>query len=221
MVPGYTPAASLFTHRSLCPATVEPWACDSAERRRVRLARVRYCASPYPPDWSWLPTQGASDADSLSLYLPVSLVRPWCLAVPPCRYVVRAAPGLPCNSTFDLPSASRARSIGRGLSNSSRYISASWRTALIGDDLCQRLGCPHFGLRVFDLLRRGDGRFDDRRRIALVGALQGDGDHRAGFQVHRMLGFVGQVSPAIFHLRDLRVGIPRMFPVFVRCFLLA
>ena len=172
MVPGYTPAASLFTHRSLCPATVEPWACDSAERRRVRLARVRYCASPYPPDWSWLPTQGASDADSLSLYLPVSLVRPWCLAVPPCRYVVRAAPGLPCISTFDLPSASRARCIGRGRSNSSRYISASWRTALVGDDLRQQLGCLYFGLRVFALLRRGNDRFDDRRGIALVGVLQ-------------------------------------------------
>ena len=36
-----------------------------------------------------------------------------------------------------------------------------------------------------------------------------------------MLGFVGQVRPAIFHLRDLRIGIPRMFPVLVRGFLLA
>src|ERR1019366_7542038 len=52
--------------------------------------------------------------------------------------------------------------------------------ALVGDDLFQRLGCLHLGLRVFDLIRGGDGRFDDRRRIALVGALQGDGDNRAG-----------------------------------------
>src|ERR1700685_104786 len=36
-----------------------------------------------------------------------------------------------------------------------------------------------------------------------------------------MLGFVGQVRSAIFHLRDLRVWIPRMLPVFVRGFLLA
>ena len=36
-----------------------------------------------------------------------------------------------------------------------------------------------------------------------------------------MLSFVGQVRPAIFHLRDLRVGIPRIFPIFVRGFLLA
>jgi hypothetical protein len=36
-----------------------------------------------------------------------------------------------------------------------------------------------------------------------------------------MLGFVGQVRPTIFHLRDLRIGIPRMFPVLVRGFLLA
>jgi hypothetical protein len=39
----------------------------------------------------------------------------------------------------------------------------------------QQLGCLYCGLRVFDLLRRGNGRFDDRRGIALVGVLQGDG----------------------------------------------
>jgi hypothetical protein len=85
----------------------------------------------------------------------------------------------------------------------------------LSDYLCQRLGCPHCGLRVFALLRRGNGRFDDRRGIALVGVLQGDGNQGAGLQVHRMLGLVGQVRPAIFHLCDLRIGIPRMFPVFV------
>ena len=63
--------------------------------------------------------------------------------------------------------------------------------ALVGDDLRQQLGCLYCGLRVFDLLRRGNGRFDDRRGIALVGVLQGDGNQRAGLQVHRMLGFVG------------------------------
>ena len=75
--------------------------------------------------------------------------------------------------------------------------------------------CLHRGLRVFDLLRCGNGCFDDRRGIALVGVLQGDSDQGAGLQVHRVLSFVGQVRPAIFHLRDLRVGIPRIFPVFV------
>jgi hypothetical protein len=76
-------------------------------------------------------------------------------------------------------------------------------------------------LRVFDLLRRSNHRFDDRRGIALVGVLQGDSHQGAGLQVHRVLGFVGQVRPAIFHLRDLRVGIPWIFPIFVRGFLLA
>ena len=55
----------------------------------------------------------------------------------------------------------------------------------------------------------------------MVGVLQGDGDQGAGLQVHRMLSFVGQVRPTIFHLRDLHVGIPRIFPIFVRGFLLA
>jgi hypothetical protein len=133
-VPGYTPAALLHTHRSMCAATFELSACGSTERMRDRLSRTQYCASPYPPDWSWLTNQGASDADSLSLHLPVSLARPQCLAVPLRRYVVRAAPGFACISTFDLPSASRDRCGGRGRNPSSRYISASWRTANLVDD---------------------------------------------------------------------------------------
>src|ERR1019366_7105477 len=44
--------------------------------------------------------------------------------------------------------------------------------ALVGDDLFQRLGGLQLGLRVFDLIRSGDGRFNDRRRITLVGALK-------------------------------------------------
>ena len=35
-----------------------------------------------------------------------------------------------------------------------------------------------------------------------------------------MLSFVGHVRPAVFHLRDLRIGIPGMLPVFVRRLLL-
>jgi hypothetical protein len=48
--------------------------------------------------------------------------------------------------------------------------------------------CLHCGLCVFDLLRCGNDPFYDRRRITLVGALQSDGNQRAGLQVHRMLG---------------------------------
>jgi len=47
-------------------------------------------------------------------------------------------------------------------------------------------------------------------------APQGDRDNRAGVEVDGMLGFVRQMGPAVFHLRDLRVGIPGMRPVFVR-----
>jgi hypothetical protein len=83
--------------------------------------------------------------------------------------------------------------------------------ALVGDELCQRLGCLELGLRIFALLRRRNDRFDDRRGIALVGVLQGDGDQGPGLQVDRVLSFVGQERPAIFHLRDLRVGIPGYF----------
>jgi hypothetical protein len=97
--PGYTPAASRHSHRSVCAATVEPLVCGSTERARDRLPRARYCASPYPPGWSWLTNRGASDASSLSLYLSASLARPWRLAVSPRGYVVRAAPSLPCIST--------------------------------------------------------------------------------------------------------------------------
>jgi hypothetical protein len=133
-VPSYTPAASPHTRRSMCAATVEPSACGTTERMRDRISRIQHCASPYPPDWSWLTNRRASDAGSLSLHLPILLARPRRLAVPPHRYVVRAASGLACISTFDLPSASRDRCIGRGRNKSSRHISASWRTADLIDD---------------------------------------------------------------------------------------
>ena len=92
--------------------------------------------------------------------------------------------------------------------------------ALVRDDLFQRLRLVDVGLRVFDLLGRGRRRFDDRRRVALVSALQGDRDNRARLEVHRMLGFVGQMRPAVFHLRDLRIRIVRVRPVLIRRLLL-
>ena len=113
-VSSYTPAAPLHTRCSMRAATAGPSACGSTERMRDRLPHIQCCASPYPPDWSWLTNRGASDAGSLSLHLPVLLARPRRLAVPPCRYVVRAAPGLACISTLDLPSASHDRCVGRG-----------------------------------------------------------------------------------------------------------
>ena len=79
--------------------------------------------------------------------------------------------------------------------------------ALVADDLFQRLRFFHVGLRVFDLVRRGNRRFDDRRRVAFVSPLQRDRDNRAGVQVDGMLGFVRQMRPAVFYLRDLRVGV--------------
>ena len=82
-------------------------------------------------------------------------------------------------------------------------------------------GSVDVGLRVFDLLGRGRRRLDDRRRVAGVGALQRHGDNRAGLQIDRMLGLVGQMRAAIFHLRDLRIRIVRVRPVFVRRLLLA
>ena len=81
-------------------------------------------------------------------------------------------------------------------------------------------GSVDVGLRVFDLFRRGHRGLDDRRRVAGVRALQRDRDNRAGLQIDGVLGFVGQMRPAILHLRDLRIGIGRVRPVFVRRLLL-
>ncbi len=86
---------------------------------------------------------------------------------------------------------------------------------LVGDDLFQRLGVRDVGLRVFHLLGRGNGGFDDRRGVTGVGPLQGDRDDRAGLHVDGMLGFVREMRPAVFHLRHLRVGIVRIHPILV------
>jgi hypothetical protein len=92
---------------------------------------------------------------------------------------------------------------------------------LVANDLFQFLRVLDVGLRFFDLLGRGNRGFDDRCRVALVGALHGDGDNRARLKIDSMLGFVSQMRAPVFHLRDLRIGIPGMRPVLVRRLLLA
>ena len=90
---------------------------------------------------------------------------------------------------------------------------------LSANNLLQRLRLRDGGLCVCDLVRCGRRRFHDGRRVAGVGALQRDGDHGAGLQVDRMLGFVGQVRATIFHLGDLRVGVVGIRPVLFEVFL--
>ena len=137
----------------------------------------QHCASPYPPDSSWLTNRGASDADSLSLYLSVRL-RGRALAVPPRRYVVRAAPGLPCISTFNLPSASATAASVAGGVFSSRFISASWRTSELIDDQQRDF--------LIALLERGE--------LPLVACLN---------QALHQIGCTGEVNPASAAARGL------------------
>ena len=63
-------------------------------------------------------------------------------------------------------------------------------------------------------------RFVQRIGITRCRRLQGHGQHCTRFQIHRMFGFVGQMSPTIFHFRDLRIGIVRVLPVVVITLLL-
>ena len=65
---------------------------------------------------------------------------------------------------------------------------------------------------MFAALRQ---RFVQRIGITRRRGLQGHSQHCARFQIHRMLSFVGQVRTAIFHLRDLRIGVVRVLPVIV------
>jgi hypothetical protein len=58
-------------------------------------------------------------------------------------------------------------------------------------------------------------RFVQRISITRRRRLQGHGQHCTSFQIHRMLGFVGKVRTAIFHLRNLRIRIMRVLPVVV------
>ena len=61
--------------------------------------------------------------------------------------------------------------------------------------------------------RQGLGK---RCRIALVGRVQLRRHHRAGVQIHRVLGLVGQVRGAVLHLGDLGLGVAPGNPVLVR-----
>ncbi len=53
-------------------------------------------------------------------------------------------------------------------------------------------------------------RFVQRMGVACRGRLQGHGQQSACFQIHRMLSLMGQMRTAIFHFRDLRIGIVRV-----------
>ena len=57
--------------------------------------------------------------------------------------------------------------------------------------------------------------------VSPLSAPQRHRENRSGLEVDGMLGFVGQVRPTIFHLRDLRIGIVRVGPLFVGRLLLA
>ena len=74
----------------------------------------------------------------------------------------------------------------------------------------------HHGVDVF---RGGRQRGRARLRIACVSVLHGHADHGAGFEIDRVLGFVGQTRAPVLPLRYCRVGIVRMPPVVVRPFL--
>ena len=87
---------------------------------------------------------------------------------------------------------------------------------LVADDLGHASTRRQYG---FDLLRRGNQRLDHRRRVARIGILRGDADDRARLRVDRGLGLVGQVRPAVLHLRDLCVRVLRMRPIVVRALL--
>jgi hypothetical protein len=72
------------------------------------------------------------------------------------------------------------------------------------------------GADPLDLLGGFDQRRDAGRRVGFVGILHGYTDAGACLEIDGMLGFVGEVRPAVLHLRDLRVGVVRMRPVVVR-----
>jgi len=72
--------------------------------------------------------------------------------------------------------------------------------ALVADDLLETVAVWPHGLDLF-------GRFNQRSMlVTVIGVLHGDTNDRAGLEIDRMLGFVSQMRPPIFHLRDLHVG---------------
>ena len=94
--------------------------------------------------------------------------------------------------------------------------------ALVGDDLLDhRHRVIGHGGDCLELLSRFGQRLLDGRRVALVGALHRDRDDGARLQIDRVLRLVGEMRPAVLHLRDLGVRIVRMRPVVIRALLLA
>ena len=74
-------------------------------------------------------------------------------------------------------------------------------------------------------LRHGAPGFRQSRRhargVPTIGGLHRQRHHRACLQIHRVLGLVGQMRPAVLHLRDPRFPVVRIHPVPVRQRLLA
>ena len=68
------------------------------------------------------------------------------------------------------------------------------------------------GLRRLQLFARRQRRRQQARGVADVGPMQRHRDERPGFQIDGVLGLMGQVRPAVFHLRDLRIGVRRIHP---------
>jgi hypothetical protein len=87
---------------------------------------------------------------------------------------------------------------------------------LVRDDLVESLAFGRHGLDLFSGLNQ---RLDARGRVTLIRSLHRDRHDRASVQVDRVLDFVRQMRPPVFHLGDFRVGIERMRPIVVRPFL--
>jgi hypothetical protein len=91
---------------------------------------------------------------------------------------------------------------------------------LVGDDFLN-----HHGVIVrrrgdrFQILGRCGDRVRDRGGVALIGALHGHADDRAGLQIHRVLRLVREVCATVLHLRDARIRIVGMSPLRVSTFL--
>ncbi len=84
--------------------------------------------------------------------------------------------------------------------------------SLVGHKLLQSIA---FRQHTLELFGRFNERLLDRRRIALVGSLNRDANHRSGFQIHGVFGLVSQMRAAVLHLGDAGVRILRVLPVIV------
>ena len=75
-----------------------------------------------------------------------------------------------------------------------------------------RRRCRIHRLEVCLDLRQGLGK---RRDVALIGRVQLGRHHRAGVQIHRVLGLVGQMRRGVLHLGDLGLGVALRNPIRV------